>query len=368
MHIARSRNLGKEVLRFARWLNVTLILLFPPAPFPAAQEVRIDPREMVSLLPKDAVPAIRDPAPLLVPAHMVREVRDSDQVLGVVIGGDSRAYPIPFLSWHEIVNDTIGDVPITVTWSPLCFTGIVYARQIAGQAFTFGVSGKFWFNGLMMYDQQTDSLWSQVTGQAIAGPMQGRALQVLPATQTNWGIWKRLHPKTLVLDPRKSLYVRDYNMDPYEGYYVSADTGVMALRREDPRLPSKAFVVGLRLNGAVKAYPFVALNKQPVVNDTVANMPVVVAFHERTATGLVFNRRVGSRVLTFVPATSGVGELLRMRDEQTGSLWSGVIGEAMEGALKGKRLKQVPATYAFWFAWKDYYPNTTIYGEERLQR
>jgi Protein of unknown function (DUF3179) len=368
MRIARSQNLAKEVLRFAPWLSAAMLLLFPSTPFLAEQGVRIDPHEIVTLLPKDAIPAIRDAAPLLTPADAVQEVRDSDQVLGVVVGGESRAYPIPFLSWHEIVNDTVGDVPIAVTWCPLCFTGIVYARQIAGQTFTFGVSGKLWSNGLIMYDQQTDSLWSHVAGQAIIGPMQGTILQILPATQTDWGIWKRLHPKTLVLDPSRSSHRRDYNVDPYEGYYVSEDTGVMAIRRQDPRLPSKALVVGLRLDGEVKAYPFARFSQQPVVNDTVANIPVVVAFHERTATGLVFNRRVGSRVLTFVPATSGIGELLRMRDEQTGSLWSGFVGEAMEGALKGKRLKQVPTTYAFWFAWKDYYPNTTVYGKERLQR
>lgn len=241
----------------------------------------------------------------------------------------------------------------------------MYAREIKGQVYSFGVSGKLWANGLIMYDHQTDSLWSHVAGQAITGPMQGTKLHMLPATRTDWGTWKRLHPETLVIDPLKSPHRRDYSADPYEGYYYSRDTGVIATRREDQRLNPKAFVIGVRMDGAIKAYPFAHLSQEPVVNDTVADTPVVVVFQERNATGLVFNRRVEERVLTFVPAKRDAGEPLTIRDEQTGSLWSGVEGVALEGSLQGKRLEQIPTTYAFWFAWKDYYPETTVYGEER---
>lgn len=241
----------------------------------------------------------------------------------------------------------------------------MYAREINGQVYSFGVSGKLWANALIMYDHQTDSLWSHVAGQAITGPMQGTKLHMLPTTRTDWGTWKRLHPQTFVIDPLKSPHRRDYSVDPYEGYYYSDDTGVIPTRREDQRLNPKAFVIGVRLDRVIKAYPFAHLSQEPVVNDTIANTPVVVVFRERNATGLVFNRRVGERVLTFVPAVSGAGEPLTMRDEQTGSVWSGVEGVALEGGLKGKRLEQIPATYAFWFAWKDYYPQTAVYGEER---
>jgi hypothetical protein len=240
----------------------------------------------------------------------------------------------------------------------------VYGREINGQTYSFGVSGKLWANGLIMYDHQSDSLWSHVAGQAISGPMQGTKLHMLPATRTDWGTWKRLHPQTQVLEPLKSPHQRDYSVDPYEGYYYSHDTGVIATRREDQRLNPKAFVIGLRLHGAVKAYPFTRLSQEPVVDDTVGKTPVVVVFQERNATGMVFDRRLGDQVLTFASVTSGAGEPIRMRDEQTGSLWSGIEGVALDGVLKGKRLEVIPATYAFWFAWKDYYPETTVYGEE----
>ena len=110
------RQLYKTFLSSGSWLLTALLALETLAPALAPAELRIDPREIVTLLPKDAIPAIRNPKPLLVPAAEVKGVRDADQVLGVSMGGESRAYPIPFLSWHEIVNDTVGGVPIAATW------------------------------------------------------------------------------------------------------------------------------------------------------------------------------------------------------------------------------------------------------------
>jgi hypothetical protein len=116
MHNRPHRQVYKIFLHFSTWLLTLLLALGMLAPPLALAEVRIDPRDIVTLLPKDAIPAIRNPKPLLVPAHEVKGVRDADQVLGVNMGGESKAYPIPFLSWHEIVNDTVGGVPIAVTW------------------------------------------------------------------------------------------------------------------------------------------------------------------------------------------------------------------------------------------------------------
>lgn len=106
---------SKAFPHFITWLLTALLALGILAP-PLVTAVRIDPRDIVTLLPKDAIPAIRDPKPLLVSAGEVKGVRDADQVLAIRLGGESRAYPIPFLSWHEIVNDTVGGVPVAVTW------------------------------------------------------------------------------------------------------------------------------------------------------------------------------------------------------------------------------------------------------------
>jgi len=364
MGMGPCRDPDRHVFLCALGLTIAMLLLSPTGYRLGAQELRLDPHAIVTLSPKDAVPAIRDPTPLLVPAAAAHAVQDSDPVLGVVVGEESRAYPIAFLSWHEIVNDVVGGVAIAATWSPLCHTGIVYVREPHDRTLSFGGSGKLLANGLIMYDHQTDSLWSQVAGLAVAGPRQGTRLAMLPARHTTWATWKQLYPKTLVLDPSRSPYRRDYNMDPYESYYTSDDTGVIAPRHADQRLSPKALVLGLRFDHVVKAYPFTNLGREPVVNDVVANLPVVVTFQERTATAQVFSRQVGDRVLTFVSPLRGAGEPLTMRDEQTGTLWSGLAGVGLEGTLTGERLTPMPAPYAFWFAWKDYYPATAVYGEK----
>jgi hypothetical protein len=107
---------NKTVLHSGIWLSMALLMLGILSPALEALEVRIDRGEIVTLLPKDAIPAIRNPKPLLVPASEVKGIRETDQVVGVALGGESRAYPIAFLSWHEIVNDTVGGMPIAVTW------------------------------------------------------------------------------------------------------------------------------------------------------------------------------------------------------------------------------------------------------------
>jgi hypothetical protein len=116
MLLDRYINPDMAVMPAILWLIAALLFLIGPVASRAADQVHIDPGEIVTLVPKDAIPAIRDPKPLLVPAREVHGVRDADQVLGVTIGGESRAYPIPFLSWHEIVNDTVGGRSIAVTW------------------------------------------------------------------------------------------------------------------------------------------------------------------------------------------------------------------------------------------------------------
>jgi hypothetical protein len=231
----------------------------------------------------------------------------------------------------------------------------VYGREAAGRVLTFGVSGKLLANGLVMYDHQTDSLWSHVRGEAVAGPLAGTALAPLPAMHTTWGVWRRLHPATLVIDPSRSPHARDYGRDPYEGYYGNADAGVLGARSPDARLSPKQFVAGVRRGGRAKAYPFAALSARPVVNDDVGG-PIVVVFDPEAASAVVFDRRVGGRTLSFEAA--GAREL---RDHETGSRWDALAGLAREGPLAGARLAPVPVTHAFWFGWHDHYPDTAVY-------
>ena len=211
-------------------------------------------------------------------------------------------------------------------------------------------------NALVMYDHQTDSLWSSFTGDAVRGPMAGTKLGILPALQTTWGRWKELHPDTMVLEQGLS-----YQYDSYNSYYSGGSAGVIGENRSDDRLYKKEFVLGLVINGEAKAYAFGDLNQQPVVNDTLAGKDLVVTFDPESATGGTFSRNVDGRTLTFRPLES---DSLLMADEETGTHWRMLTGEAVAGELTGTSLEQIPSNYSFWFAWKDWHPGTDLFGEE----
>lgn len=227
---------------------------------------------------------------------------------------------------------------------------------------TFGVSGMLWKDSLIMYDRQTRSLWSHVTGKAIKGPLQGTVLTVYPTSmQTTWAQWRRLHPRTLVLSKRGRSGTLEGMDNLYEDYFRSETLlGIFGTRNPDASLPGKEYVLGVPVGTARSAYPFRHLSIQPLVNDRVGTEPVVVVFAKASATATAFSRRVGGKTLEF-RALRAEGEELLMTDAQTGSTWRALEGAAVAGKLKGERLSRVPGTMAFWFAWKQIYPQTTVW-------
>jgi hypothetical protein len=229
----------------------------------------------------------------------------------------------------------------------------VYSRQVAGETLEFGVSGKLIMNVLVMYDRQTNSLWSQLLGIAVRGELQGTELEYIPAWQTTWEDWKTKHPDTQAL-------VKGYTgiRDPYLGYYQSNQAGVIGESIRDKRLDTKEFIIGVALNGEAVAFPFRKLNEEPLVNHTVGENPVLVVFDPENAGGIVFNRTVEGQVLTFVDAGNG-----QMSDEQTGSRWDRDTGEGITGEFEMAQLERVKSTLSFWFGWKDFYPDSVVYGE-----
>jgi hypothetical protein len=236
----------------------------------------------------------------------------------------------------------------------------VYDRRIGGRELTFGVSGKLHANSLVMYDHQTESLWSHLVGAAVTGPMKGQKLIALPYTFTQWETWKKIHPKTKVLTAgRDSLFssVRD----PYESYYRSPDTGIMPRRLSDQRIYPKEYVLGLVINGKAKAYPFSVLSRQAVINDLFQSLPLLVVFDAESATGVIYSRKAGGTTLTFKQAQRPDKRELLLVDDVARSTWEGLTGKAVEGKLKGKRLSSLPSTPSFWFGWVDHYPDTALY-------
>lgn len=235
----------------------------------------------------------------------------------------------------------------------------MYARDFPDQPdpLTFGVSGKLIRNALVMYDRQTDTLWSQFLGVAVQGPLQGTPLEPLPSTLTDWATWRRLHPETIVLDQGGQ------RSDPYSRYYVDGSAGVLGERNPDDRLDRKDFVLGIQLPGFQKAYAFRDLSSAPVINDRVGDEDLVVVFDGSAATGVAFDRTVDGRTLTFDLVTDVPGDLLGLRDRETGTLWAGLSGEAIEGQLAGSQLEQITFTQVFWFAWTDFFPDAPLWEQ-----
>ena len=307
-----------------------------------------------TLLPKDGIRSIDNPD-FVSAADAGNDMSDFEFVIGVEIDGDVRAYPITMLSRHEIVNDTVGGTAIAVTYCPLCFTGIVYERLVEGVLLEFGVSGKLIMNDLVMYDRQSDSLWQQILGEGLTGRYKGTRLTPVAATQTTWAQWRNAHPETLVLDKKGG-----YGGDSYSGYYKDGSSGVLGGFESNDLLPAKAFILGLVIEDEPKAYPFRELATAPLVHDTIAGRGIVIVYDERSGTAVVFDRLLDGDLLTFEFVRFADGDLL-MRDTETGSLWSGLSGKAIEGPLSGTALRQVPSFYSFWFAWSDFYVNTDVY-------
>jgi hypothetical protein len=325
---------------------------------PTSRPYQLRPGELELAASPDDIPAIFANDNLFVSAEDGNaEWRDDEDVIGLEFNGDARAYPIRLLSLHEIVNDTVGGEPVAITWCPLCYSAIVFKR-VADRELTFGVSGFLFKNNLVMYDHQSDTLWSQILGEGIKGAYSGRRLEILPSILTTWGAWKQSHPETRVLSAVQMGNQSNQIVDPYVGYYSSGAAGLGGQATLDERLPAKELVVGLRVGDEKRAYPLALLREIDIVNDELSGLPIVLIYDEELLTVFVYERIIKDTERTFVlESTPGL-----MRDQEPGSLWDVQTGLATEGPLAGTRLIRLSAPLVFWFAWSDIYPDTEVYS------
>ena len=215
-----------------------------------------------------------------------------------------------------------------------------------------------------MYDHQTRSLWSHITGEAIQGPLSGKRLKPLASMpQIAWKTWQLNYPATQVLSvPTIGGRRESISRDHYADYHASQRTGVSGMAYTDSRLPNKSLVIGVQLqtkggNTLFRAYPLTHFAETAVINDTLGEIPLLV-FHDKTSFATaVFKRNVVEDVRTFSPQEGHFVE------DNTGTRWNTVTGEATSGKEKGTRLKRLPAVNIYWFAWARYYPQTTIYRQ-----
>ena len=212
-------------------------------------------------------------------------------------------------------------------------------------------------NALVMYDHQTRTLWSQFLGKGVKGHFAGVELGSVPVIQTTWDLWRTLRPDTLVLDKQGG-----YRGDRYRSYYRNGTAGVLGETHKDDRLDRKELVLGVNTGTGIKAYPFSFLESRPVVNDSLAGRQVLVFFDRKTDTALVYDRTVGGKALTFRVEGSGSGAQTILVDNETGSRWMAFSGKAIEGQLEGESLVRVLSHLSFWFAWKDWNPDTELFA------
>jgi len=200
---------------------------------------------------RDGIPALDHPEH----ADASYDLGDGELVMGVAWKGEARAYPLAILTWHELVNDTLGGRPILVSYCPLCGTGLVFDRRVGegGPARSFGVSGLLYRSDLLMYDRETESLWSQVSAHAVTGISRGARLVLVRARTVPWSRWRTLHPETTVVT-RNTGHRRDYGTSPY-GDYAENEKLLFPVprdRRYHPKMPT----LGLRTaEGSARAYP-----------------------------------------------------------------------------------------------------------------
>ena len=217
------------------------------------------------------------------------------------------------------------------------------------------MSGKLLRNTLVMYDHQTNSEWGQLLGKALLGPMAGTQLEVLPASHWTWKEWRELHPHTLALE--KPAYVE---RDPYESYYEMNVAGIMGETVKDNRLAKKQQVIGVLIGETPIAYSYESLGEMPVLNDVVGEQRLLITFDVDTRSVAVFDRTVDGKALTFTRVEND-SDLIK--DLESGTTWNRLSGRATAGPLKDSALTRLPFTTAFWFGWKDNYPDTLVYGE-----
>lgn len=320
--------------------------------------------------PRDGIPSIDNPQ-FVTPAQAEPWLADNEPIIALEIDGDARAYPLQILTWHEIVNDTVGETPVAVTFCPLCNSAITFDRRFDGEVFEFGTSGLLRNSDLVMYDRTTETLWQQFTGEGIVGDLAGERLEFIPSSIISFADFKAAHPNGLVLS-RETGFNRRYGENPYVGYDTIGSNPFLFSGPIDGRLAAMERVVTVSLTGVEVAYPLSLLAEAGVINDAQAGLDLVIFHQPGTSSALgsqviaqaadvgatgVFERKLNEQTLTF----RREGE--KIVDEETGSRWN-ILGQAIDGPLSGEHLTPVVHGDHFWFSWAAFKPDTIIYGSE----
>jgi len=293
---------------------------------------------------------------------------DTEPVIALEINGDTRAYPLQILTWHEIVNDTVGEIPVIVTFCPLCNSALVFDRRLNGEVYDFGTSGWLRHSDLVMWDRNTESLWQQFTGEGIVGELAGEQLVFMPSSIISFADYKEAFPEGIVLSQNTG-FGRPYGQNPYPGYDSIGQDPFAFSGVPDRRIAAMERVVTVSLEDVDAAYPLLTLVDAGIISDTLGGQDLVIFHVGGTASALdspliamgadvgatgVFDPNLNGQKLTFVKEDDLIV------DEQSGSVWN-IVGRAVDGPLSGEQLTPIVHGDHFWFSWAAFKPDTVIY-------
>jgi hypothetical protein len=314
----------------------------------------------------DGIPALDNAA--MISPNEASYLEPDEPVFGISINGDHRAYPLRILDWHEMANDVVGGVPVSLAYCTLCGAGIAFdGRAANGEIYTFGSSGFLYRSNKLMYDRQTRTLWNQLTGEPVLGELVGEDLKLkfLPVV-TSWKSWLAQHPETLVLDVNTG-YQRPYEPgEPYGTYFADTETMFPVWQRSN-LLETKDRVYALHIEGIPTAYPLDILIEELVVNDTVGETNIVLVAARGDITvqsdpAITYNAGGEVRAYHRGEESFKPGPDADTVVDTTGRTWQ-VTEEALVGPA-GELSPRINGHLAYWFGWYSFFPKTVLYGEE----
>ena len=283
----------------------------------------------------------------------------SKLVVGVVLQGQAKAYPIQLIGYHHQVIDTVGNTPVMITYCTVCRSARVFSPVVNGKQETFRLVGMDHYNAIFE-DATTNSWWQQATGVSITGPLKGYALKEFPASQMTLDAWFRQQPNSLVMRPDSLFMDRYFTLEDYEKGTMRSPL----VRRDSASWQHNSWVVGVANSNASKVYDWNELLQRRFIQDSVDEMPILVTIEMDSASFHVYDRRVNGAPLSFrMSATRN-----EFVDEGTQSSWN-MDGLCIDGTLKGKKLLPVQSYNEFWHAWRTFHKDSKVYvGNYMLEK
>jgi hypothetical protein len=247
-------------------------------------------------------------------------------LIGIELGGSSRAYPFSLLTPHHIINDSLGEIPVAATYCPACRSGYIYNPVVKGWRLTFEPVTVRRRN-MVMKDRETGSVWQHETGLCLMGEFIGEQLEILPSEMCNWSSWYSEHPDTTVCFPPEGYRHPSPLGFFFEKFLDHGPEHVVGpgITRLDRRLGQHEFIIGIIVGGVPKAYPLTRLVEQGTIKDTVAGVPVTLVYDKKA-----------DRVRAFA-------------------------GKSQASTEEDARLEPIPIVRQWWLAWSEYHPESDLY-------